>query len=193
MRAQISFRVGIPLWSSEARCRDLLRLFAGPGRAVTEVAFFTGITHPPVPLAVIRERAAALAGIMPSFRAAGLRAGINHLATLGHLDENLPNSLDRPWQHLVDISGAVSPSCYCAEDPDMQGYTRDCYRALADADPEFIWIDDDVRMESHGGAVRFACFCDRCMARFSEENGHEWTRPALVRASAAVLGSGVSA
>ncbi|MHB1458874.1 MAG: hypothetical protein ACYC0V_18340, partial [Armatimonadota bacterium] len=144
------------------------------------VAFFTASTHPPLPLFRIREEAEMLGNkILPAVREIGLNAGINHLATLGHLDENPENSLNEPWQHLVDISGTESPSCYCAGDPRVQEYIDECYASLASAKPSFIWIDDDVRLESHPRAIRYACFCPFCLERFFHESGHLWTREDL--------------
>lgn len=182
MPAHISLRIGTPLWSHPDRLEELLAMTADYRDTVTEVAFFTGFTHPPLPLDVIEARAALLAEIMPRFRAVGVSAGINHLSTLGHLDENLANSLNEPWQHLVDISGEVSRSCYCPSDPQVQEYHRRSYAALAAARPAFIWVDDDVRMESHPPNIQFACFCPRCLARFAGETGRAWTREALAAA-----------
>ena len=180
-RARVSIRVLVGLWLNTQRRNELQAFVQEYREVIDEVAFFTGLTHPPLPLAVVQSRAAVLAQVIPQFKSLGVTTGINHLATLGHLDENLENSLREPWQHLVDFNGAVSASCYCAADPRMQEYIRRCYVALARAKPEFIWIDNDVRMESHG-PIRFACFCDRCLATFSHESGHEWTRTSLIAA-----------
>jgi hypothetical protein len=182
VKARISLRVSSVLWPDPARRRELLALLEAHPGAVNELAFFTGSTHAPLPLEEIQRRAAALAGIQGEFRSAGLRCGINHLATIGHLDENLPYSLAEPWQHLVDISGAVSPSCYCVSDDRVQDYIRSSYRALAQAGPAFIWVDDDVRMEGHPGAVRLSCFCPRCLARFSAATGYAPDRAAIAAA-----------
>ena len=49
-KAFISFRIGVPLWSSEKRYTEVLDLF-GKYRGVTdEITFFTSATHPPLPL-----------------------------------------------------------------------------------------------------------------------------------------------
>jgi len=164
---------------NEPRRAELLAWLKRYRGAVEEVAFFTGFTHPPLPLKTIEERADVLKRIIPQFRALGLCAGINHLATLGHLDENLENSLSEPWQHLTDISGSVSKSCYCSSDPRFLDYLRQAYVALAEARPEFIWVDDDVRMESHPAGVSQGCFCDLCVEKFSAETGRPWTREGL--------------
>lgn len=182
MDAIISLRVSTFIWMDEKLCAELLAWMRDYQGTIAEIAFFTGFTHPPLPLAEIQRRAAILARVIPQFKAVGLRTGINHLATIGHLDENLENSLSEPWQHLVDMSGKVSASCYCAAAPAVQEYIRESYRALAAAGPEFVWVDDDVRLESHPQAVAFACFCDTCLADFAGQSGTSWTREALVEA-----------
>ena len=182
MNARISLRVSTYLWMDEQRCAELLDLVREYRDTLDEVAFFTGFTHPPLPLATLRARARRLAVIQPQFRAAGLAVGINHLSTMGHLDENLDNSLQEPWQHLVDISGAVSKSCYCVADPAMQAYVRDSYVALAETKPDFIWVDDDVRLESHPPSIHMACLCERCLAAFAAQTGVARTREQLAAA-----------
>jgi hypothetical protein len=174
----VSLRISTHLWRNEARLQDLLTLLENQRGTVREVAFFTSFTHPPLPYATVAGRAEELAGIMPRFRELGLRVGINHLATLGHLDENLKNSLSEPWQKTTDLNGTAAKGCYCPLDPRFQTYVHDCYKVLAEAGPEFIWIDDDVRMANHGPAM-MSCFCDLCLARFAEETGETWTRSRL--------------
>lgn len=182
MKSVISLRIHYLTWSNEARRREQLDVLRACRSGIEEVAFFTGDTHPALPLAEVRRRAEMLRGIVPEFKALGLRVGINHLATIGHLDENPENSLNEPWQHLVDVSGAVSASCYCAADPAVQTYIRESYAALAAADPDFIWVDDDVRLESHPKAIAFACFCPLCLSEFGTETGDVWTREGLLAA-----------
>ncbi len=92
-RAFISFRIGTPQWMPENRFRELRGVFKKYEGVTDELAFFTSETHPPLPLETIRERAALLARRMPEVRELGCRAGINILATIGHHEENLPNSL----------------------------------------------------------------------------------------------------
>ena len=177
-RAKVSLRISTYLWLDERRREELLGLLKRYGDTIEEVAFFSAFTHSLLPLAVIEERAGILGEVIPRFKALGLSVGINHLATLGHMDENLPHSLNEPWQRLMDIEGRTNLACYCPADPDVQRYLGACYTALAKARPDFIWIDDDVRLIGHG-PVRFACFCDRCLARFDEESGKRWSRESL--------------
>jgi hypothetical protein len=173
----------------DARCGELLQRLREYRGTIEEVAFFTGFTHPPLPYAELARRATQLGRIIPDFRALGLRAGINHLSTMGHLDENLANSLSEPWQKITDINGTAAKGSYCPLDTRFQAYVRDCYQVLAKAGPDFIWIDDDVRMGHHPPAS-FSCFCDLCLARFAEETGEAWTR---TRAAAVIHGEGAAA
>jgi hypothetical protein len=179
MKARISLRVSLHLWDVDQRRRELLRLLRDYRGVIDEVALFTGVTHTPRPLAEVRRLAGKLGRVLPEFAALGLSCGINHLATIGHLDEDLEHSLREPWQGMVDIGGGVSRGCYCAADPGMRQYIRDCYVALARARPQFLWVDDDVRMEWHGPSVRYGCFCRRCLAGFSKQTGKRWTRKSL--------------
>lgn len=177
MKSKISFRISPFLWMDKQRQADLLAWMKDYGKEVEEVAFFTSFTHPPLPLKEIERRSAILAEIIPKFKALGLKVGINHLSTVGHLDENPENSLNEPWQHMVDMDGSVSKSCYCAEDTRFLDYMKQVYVTLSRTQPEFIWVDDDVRLESHAQAIKFACFCDLCLAKFSKESGRKWTSP----------------
>jgi hypothetical protein len=61
----------------------------------------------------------------------------------------------------------------------VREYIRACYAALAQAAPEFIWVDDDVRLEHHPKAVTHACLCDYCLAEFAGETGVARTREQL--------------
>lgn len=178
--AIVSLRVSAHLWMNDARRAELLALLRARRDTIEEVAFFTSATHSVLPYAEIDRRAKMLAAIIPEFKALGLRVGINHLATLGHLDENLENSLNEPWQRITDINGTVAKGSFCPLDPRFREFTRDCYRTLARTGADFIWIDDDVRM-GHHPPTGFSCFCPLCLARFAEETGEGWTRERAAR------------
>ncbi len=177
-KAKIELRVGLPQLMNPARLREMVAYLQKHPGMVDEVALFTGITHSPLPQSLIQERCEVIARALPQFKALGLIAGINHMTTIGHSEENPEHSLNEPWQHLVDIDGAVSSSCYCFTDPRVEEYIRQSYIALAKTGPDFIWFDDDLRLDSHM-PIRYPCFCDGCLARFTRETGKEWTRDAL--------------
>ncbi|MFA6293384.1 MAG: hypothetical protein WC637_16485 [Victivallales bacterium] len=188
-RSVVSLRVSSHLWMNPGRCRELLALLRERRETIEEVAFFTSFTHSVLPYAEISRRAKLLSEIIPDFKALGLRVGINHLTTLGHLDENLGNSLNEPWQRMTAIDGTAAKGSFCPLDPRFQDFTRDCYKAFARTGADFIWIDDDVRMAHHPPAG-FSCFCPLCLARFAEETGESWT---LERAAAVIHSEGAEA
>jgi len=177
-RSKVSLRIGTPFWRKAAWRRRLLDELDAYRDTIEEVALFTAGTHPPLPLQTIRELAVEAEAILPEFRALGLSAGINHLSTIGHLNENLAHSLNEPWTKLTSIHGVIEEGNYCPNDPDFHQYVHDSYVALAKAKPDFLWVDDDVRLQGHG-KVDQACFCDRCLDLFAAETGRPWTREQL--------------
>jgi len=127
----------------------------------------------------IGRRAQRLAEILPRARARGFRAGINVLATIGHLEENLTNSLQVSWPQAMDPSGRVCRGSYCPAHPEIIDYDRRIYSTLARTNPDFIWIDDDVEHLNHY-PVDFTCFCDLCIQQFSGQVGIRPTRQTVV-------------
>ncbi len=176
---KISLRVPLLVWLDDGHCAELLTRLERYRETVKELALFTGMTHPALPEKVMMERAKRLNEVIPLFKRAGLTTGINHLATLGHLPENLPNSLSEPWQRMVNLDGVVGDGVYCSADPMMQQYISRVYASLARTKPDFIWIDDDVRLEGHGVGMAMSCFCERCLADFSSQTNKTWTRKGL--------------
>lgn len=177
--AKISLRIAYHLWSKPQSLDEVFNLVKEYRDVIEEVAFFSSFTHAVLPLDELRRRAAALSPVVARFKTLGIPIGINHLCTIGQVDENLAHTVREPWQFLVDISGKVSPSCLCAADPKVKEYIRATYQALAEAKPDFFWIDDDVRMEGHPTEVSLACFCPHCMEQFSQQTGRPWTRETL--------------
>ena len=179
--AKIAVRISTSLWMSEPHFDELMGLLDRFPGTVDELAFFSHITHAPLLLDEHERRMQILARIMPVVRARGKSAGINLLTTIGHHEEHLAGSLDMPWQRFIAPDGRVCRGCYCPLDDHVQKYIRDLYRTTAQADPDFIWIDDDVRLYGHM-PILCGCFCDLCVADFSEQTGTIWTRVGLVEA-----------
>ncbi len=177
-KAFVSFRVGVPQWMAEQRFEELLALFERYPGVTDEITFFTSATHPPLPLDEIERRCAILAQRMPAARALGYRAGINVLATMGHHNENLPHSLAGDFTRVTDLDGNVSQGSFCPNDVHFQEHVRALYRAVAQADPDYIWIDDDVRLAGHM-PIGQTCFCDTCLAIFAQETGRSHTRASM--------------
>lgn len=62
----------------------------------------------------------------------------------------------------------------------MRVYIRDIYQITAKANPDYIWIDDDVRFGHM--PIGLGCFCDNCLDIFSKEFGIRYTRESLKKA-----------
>jgi len=148
-------------------------------KTVDELAFFTSGTHAPLTLQETLKRAERLSKLMTVVRKDGMSAGINILATMGHHEENLEASLDEPWQRVVDDQGRESRGSYCPAGVELLDYLRKVNAALAEASPDFIWIDDDVRLAGHL-PITYTCFCHPCVQRFSKRMGRHFTRDSLV-------------
>ena len=168
---------GVPQWMPENRYRELLALFQKYKGVTDEITFFTSCTHPPLPLDEVERRCAYWPGGSHR-RALGYRAGINVLSTIGHHEENLPNSLAADYTRVTDIMGNVCRGSFCPNDPRFQQYVRQLYRLVTDADPDYIWIDDDIRLAGHM-PIGLTCFCNRCLAIFAKESGRTYTRASL--------------
>ena len=165
----------------ENRYQELLALFERYKGVTDEITFFTSFTHPPLPVEEMRKRCEILARRIPQAKALGYRAGINVLSTMGHHNENLPNSLAADFTRVTDVDGNVSMGSFCPIDPQFQEYVREVYRLVAAANPDYIWVDDDVRLGGHM-PVGETCFCDRCVASFSQATGTPYTRASLKEA-----------
>ena len=166
---------------TEPSLRALLAAIGSTPRLVSEVAFFTNRFHCPLPLEAIEAQAAHLATLLPIARAAGYRAGINHLTTTGHHDENLEMVADRTLARQVGLDGQVSMGALCPADARVRAFVRQTYVALASIHPDFIWVDDDVRLSGHM-PTRGCCLCDPCIAAFSGEAGEAFSHASLVAA-----------
>jgi len=177
----IALRVAPGHWLDPRRTAELLAWLGTRPGTVDEIALFSSFTHPPLPIEVIRGRCERLAEVMPQMREEGYRVGVNILATMGHHEENLPGSLAEPWTRVTDPQGRVCLGSYCPTDPQLLHYVEELYTLVAMAGPDFIWIDDDVRLMGHM-PVRATCFCDRCIERFNREVGASYTRESLIAA-----------
>jgi hypothetical protein len=176
-KAYISFRIGIRQSLPEKRCNELFDLFDKYKDVTDEITFFTQATHAPIPLDVFRQRAEILKERMEQARKRGYKTGINILATIGHHNENLDNSLKGDYTYMTNIDGEVCHGSFCPNDENMREYIRNIYQITAQANPDYIWIDDDVRF-SHM-PIGLSCFCDNCLNIFEKETGTRYTRESL--------------
>ncbi|OGV70862.1 MAG: hypothetical protein A3K19_08045 [Lentisphaerae bacterium RIFOXYB12_FULL_65_16] len=176
--AFLSFRIGVLLWEPDARFEELLEFLDRHRTAADEVAFFTSPIHPVLPLDVIERRAGILKKRIAAARKAGFRAGINFLSTIGHCDEYLHLALHGPYAPIVGLDGARAGGSFCPNGENLREYVRQSYAMMAQAAPEFIWLDDDLRIDNHRPANR-GCCCETCLRLFADAVGRSFTREEL--------------
>jgi len=178
---RLGWRIGVPTYETDESFAGLLQFLVANKAIVDEVSFFETITHHLyLPLEVFATRAAVLKRRIAALKEAGISAGINVLCTIGHINEGWDYMPLLPFQAMVGHDGAVSKSCACPNTPEFKAYIRQKYQLMAGAGPDFIWVDDDIRMHHHG--VGFGCFCPTCMDLFSRRTGRAWMRETLVTA-----------
>jgi hypothetical protein len=170
----ISFRIGPAQSLPEKRFNELLDLFDKYKGVTDEITFFTNVTHAPLPLDVFRQRATILKDRMVQARKRGYKTGINILTTIGHHNENLENSLKGDFTPMTNIDGEICQGSFCPNDDNMREYIRNIYQLTTKANPDYIWIDDDVRFGHL--PIGLSCFCDNCLTIFEEETSTKYTR-----------------
>lgn len=176
-----SYRVAYENWYDRGRFSELLDMFERYHNTVDQIAFFTSATHPPLTLEETKKRSEILADRIRQIKERGFSCGINILGTIGHHCEDLDYNLNEPYTHMTNIDGLQGMGTYCMNDQTfLDGYIKPVYIMLAEADPDFIWIDDDVRY-SHM-PIGNGCFCDKCMSIFNMECRAEYTRETLRQA-----------
>jgi len=180
--AKLAWRIGMGNYESEAAFERLLALVRDNLPICDEVCLFETMTHHLyTPLDVFAERAALMGRRLRGLREAGVASvGINVLTTIGHINEGWDYMPPLPFQPMIGHDGRASKGCACPNTPELREYVRRKYRLVAEQAPDFIWVDDDIRMHNHG--VAFACFCPVCLAVLAETTGTEHTRESLVRA-----------
>jgi hypothetical protein len=181
-RLKLAWRIGVPCYEPAENLTPLLAFFADFMPIVEEMAFFETITHHLyIPLDKFADRATSLGHALKVVKRAGVpSAGINVLTTMGHINEAWDYMPPLPMQPMVGHDGSVSRGCACPNTPELREYVRAKYTMVAEQSPDFVWVDDDIRMNNHG--VSWACFCPTCLALFAEETGRTFTREALVAA-----------
>ena len=110
-------------------------------------------------------------------REKGYKTGINILSTVGHHNENLENSLKGNYTPMTNIEGMVCLGSLCPNDENLREYIVAIYKKTALANPDYIWIDDDVRF-GHS-PIGLSCFCDNCLTIFEKETGKKYNRENL--------------
>ena len=181
-RASISFRLGRSIWEESDRYDDLLAIFDRYPGVTDELTLFTESVHTPAPVDLFLQRISVMKERIARAKAHGYKSGINILCTLGHHPEALPLAIGPEYPRAITLDGRVAEGTLCMNQPIFRDRIVTIYTAMAEADPDYIWIDDDVRcghwIDSVGNAGS-CCYCDTCMERIGKKLGRTVTREEL--------------
>ncbi len=138
---------------------------------IDEIAIFVEFSHHGYwPIDQQRKHAELLRSRMEEYRKAGVKSvGINVLDTIGHLEEGWSVLAKPDMQTMVGFDGKVSNSCLCVNTDEYRNYIAERYKIIANSNPDFIWVDDDLRVDNHG--VAGPCYCQNCIDKFNKISG----------------------
>jgi len=162
----LAYRISVKLLESNDSFDELVKLLKKYRSAVDEISLFTEYWHHGYyPLEEFAELAEVLGRRIKQLHKARFRSvGINMLDTIGHLNEAWDFLPALPFAAMVGHDGGISRGCACPNSPEFRRYIKRKYTLIAKAGPDFIWVDDDIRMHHHG--VAWGCFCPVCITEF---------------------------
>lgn len=178
--ASVTYRFSQANWVPDDAFTNLVA-FLLEHRTTGKVALFTCDQHSPPALDRVLSLMPVLERRMATLRDLGYEAGINHLCTIGQTEEGVAYAEKMAGtEPFTSANGGKSLTNRCPNDRVWrERYVRPIYEALARTKPDFIWIDDDLRMAWHGTAAGLACFCPNCMKRIRERLGYAGDREGL--------------
>ena len=156
------------------KIEDAYRRYPDSFRDGVIVATFSGLD---IGSPEVREFAAHKA-FCERFRSLGLDVHMCISSTVGHKDDWTAKN---DFPKMVGSDGVAAQRLPCPRSLGFVAHVRDLFSRYAALKPSVIWFDDDFRM-AHHPPVDFACFCDDCLKRFSDETGLAFSRKGLVGA-----------
>jgi len=162
----LAYRISPTQWETDKQFARLLALLSAHRRAVDEVALFDDdFPRACASLERLEQDAGALKRRISELHGLGFRrVGINVCYTIGHGDMPGAFMTPLPVQPAVGHDGTVSNACACPNSPEYRTYIKKRYALMAGVKPDFIWVDDDIRMSHHGPT--YPCFCPICLGKF---------------------------
>ena len=186
---QIILRYGLDPFNGLEENLKQLRKFAEES-SITEVMFLLAPEerssgHPTIEqskpwMEAMKRAKASLAEI-------GVGVSINPWTTTYHTGRGRSLHTDQNFRLMVGETGADNGMTACPLCEDWQNYMNEYFAWIAEElDPVALWVEDDWRLHNHGGEMGYGgCFCDHCIARFSEIIGRKVTREEIVAAVSA--------
>ena len=175
-----AIRLRKPHTDREEVWSGLLAQFEKHRAGVDEVWFSTGICFPKMD--EHRAAAARLAKDAEQLRKIDILPSLQIQATIGHGDAFLryADNSGMTWQGFTSGNGSVAKGCNCFRAPGFLAYMKEMSTLYAAAmRPYSVWIDDDIRIVSHGGPG-WGCHCGYCLGKFAEKEGKARTRKQLI-------------
>lgn len=178
---KLSYRISVKKFQTEEEFNQLIMFLDEYRNIIDEIALFTEYWHHGYyPLDRFLQFIPTLKDRIGRLKDRGFpRVGINMLDTIGQCDEAWDWLPQLPYQPMVDYTGDISRSCFCPNGDEFRQYIVEKYKMIVAAEPDFIWIDDDMA-RMHGHSVSFPCFCQKCLAVFNERNNTDLNREQLV-------------
>ncbi|HOL35239.1 MAG TPA: hypothetical protein PKW86_05135 [bacterium] len=179
-RPFIMIRLKEPDYETDKTRKKFINVMKQYGKSIDSVALFVGNVHNFLPFNEVSPRLSAIRDALIDIKTQlKTLTGINVLATLGHLEE-VPDcwNLGKIPQ-MINYDGTVCLHTPCPSSSQFLDDTTKKYKALAELNPDFIWIDDDFRMHNHYPAT-LGCFCHQCMEGFAKLTDVLYSRDELV-------------
>ena len=166
-----AYRVPVSRWLDDNNFKEHLENVKKNIDVIDEVSVFIEYSHHGyVELSELETMCSVAKKRLDAYREVGVKSvGINTLCTIGHLDEAWDYMAKLPMQGYKGRDGRVSKSCMCPSSDAFKEYIAAKYKLVAAARPDFIWIDDDIRIGNHG--VADGCYCDKCISDFNKAYG----------------------
>ena len=120
------------------------------------------------------ENAKLLKDRISQYRKAGVKSvGINLLCTIGHAQEGWSVLPKPPFPFQEDEHGTELRGHLCINNDAYLDYIAKRYALYADTGADFIWMDDDIRLDPD-------CCCSECIHKFNEIYKTDYNREELV-------------
>ncbi|MBR5176108.1 MAG: hypothetical protein IKW89_09300 [Bacteroidales bacterium] len=186
----LALRLRMPNTISDENWTTLLSGIRENPACCDEVWFSTGISIPPMD--VHRGHVERLIRAKEDLKALGIGTSVQVQMTIGHGDSfGNEDWSAKTWTGWTGSTGVEDKCCNCPRQEAYLEYIKEMTRLYAQVKPRVMWIDDDLRYDNHQPATnnsRIGCWCETCVAEFSEQEGKRWTRESLDKAMASDTG-----
>lgn len=169
---KISWRISRKHYLEDKAFSNLLNIFLKNKDKVDEVVLLLFYDHgTEIPNDILEIDSIAIKKRICEFKQTGFeKVGINVICTIGQTDHGGSFRPKLSFQGLVDSNGINSNHCACPHSKEFEEYTNKIYTMMAKTNPDFIWIDDDLRMQAHM-PVDYSCFCEISRRKFADKFG----------------------